>query len=401
MAALSKGTLFPEKLVGKLINQVSGKSSLAKLSQKIPVAFNGNKEFVFTMDKEIDVVAENGPKSHGGVTVTPKTIVPIKIEYGARVSNEFLYADEETALGLLEAFAEGFAAKAARGLDLMALHGVNPRSGAASLVIGNNNFDTAVTQTVPYNVAAPDPDANIEAAVALIQTAGYDVNGLIMAPAFSSALAQTLTYANGPKRYPELAWGANPGVINGLRTDINRTVSDMTGDAGRAYIGDFSAFRWGYAKEIPMEVIEYGNPDNDADAGDLKGHNQVYIRCELFIGWGILDAAAFARIIAEPVPAPLTLTLAVASQLVGGTKVSVEEAKGENNVYFIKINGAVPRTNDVVEDGVAGWAEYTESAEIAVHAGDTLVVVEAVALTGAVKKAGTIVVPADKIKASN
>lgn len=401
MAVLSKSTLFPEKLVGKLINQVSGKSSLAKLSQKIPVAFNGNKEFVFTMDKEIDVVAENGPKSHGGVTVTPKTIVPIKVEYGARVSNEFLYADEETALGLLEAFAEGFAAKAARGLDLMALHGVNPRTGTASLVIGNNNFDTAVTQSVPYNVAAPDPDANIEAAVALIQAAGYDVNGLIMAPAFSSALAQTLTYENGPKRYPELAWGANPGVINGLRTDINRTVSDMTGDAGRAYIGDFSAFRWGYAKEIPMEVIEYGNPDNDAVAGDLKGHNQVYIRCELFIGWGILDAAAFARIIAEPIPPALTLSLTAASTLVGGTKVSVEEDKGEGNAYFIKINGAVPRTNDVVEDGVDGWAAYTESAEIAVHAGDTLVVVEAVALTGAVKKAGTIVVPADKIKASN
>jgi hypothetical protein len=209
-----------------------------------------------------------------------------------------------------------------------------------------------------------------------------------------------LTYENGPKRYPELAWGANPGVINGLRTDINRTVSDMTGDAGRAYIGDFSAFRWGYAKEIPMEVIEYGNPDNDADAGDLKGHNQVYIRCELFIGWGILDAAAFARIIAEPIPPALTLSLTAATNLVGGTKVSVEEDKGENNTYFIKINGAVPRTNDVIEDGVAGWAEYTESAEIAVHAGDTLVVVEADA-TGAVKKAGTIVVPADKIKASN
>ena len=400
MAVLSKSTLFPEKLVSGLINQVSGKSSLAKLSQKIPVAFNGNKEFVFTMDKDVDVVAENGPKSHGGVTVTPKTIVPIKIEYGARVSNEFMYADEETALGLLEAFAEGFAAKAARGLDLMALHGVNPRTGLASLVIGNNNFDTAVTQSVPYNVASPDADGNIESAVALIQAAGYDVNGLIMAPSFATALANTLVNVNGPKRYPELAWGANPGTINGLRTDINRTVSDMSNDAGRAYIGDFSAFRWGYAKEIPMEVIEYGNPDNDAVAGDLKGHNQVYIRCELFIGWGILDAAAFARIIAEPIPPALTLTLTAASTLVGGTKVAVAEDTGAANELLIKINGSVPRTNDVVEDGVAGWADYTEGDEIAVHAGDTLVVVEAVAANGAVKKAGTIVVPANKIKTS-
>lgn len=400
MAVLSKGTLFPEKLVGGLISQVSGKSSLAKLSQKIPVAFNGNKEFTFTLDKEIDVVAENGAKGVGGVTVTPKTIVPIKIEYGARVSNEFMYADEETGLGLLQAFAEGFAAKAARGLDLMALHGVNPRTGLASTVIGDNNFDTAVTQTVAFNVANPDADANIEAAVAQIQAAGYDVNGLIMAPSFATALASTLSSVNGPKRYPELAWGANPESINGLRTDINRTVSDMTADSGRAVIGDFSAFRWGYAKEIPMEVIEYGNPDNDATAGDLKGHNQVYIRCELFLGWGIIDPSAFSRIVAEPAPAALTLTLSKAAQLVGGTKVAVTENTGANNKLLIKINGEVPRLNDVVADGTAGWADYTEGDDIAVRAGDKLVVVEAVAANGKTVKAGTVEVKAADIKAS-
>lgn len=400
MAVLSKGTLFPEKLVGGLISQVSGKSSLAKLSQKIPVAFNGNKEFTFTLDKEIDVVAENGAKGVGGVTVTPKTIVPIKIEYGARVSNEFMYADEETGLGLLQAFAEGFAAKAARGLDLMALHGVNPRTGLVSTVIGNNNFDTAVTQTVAFNVANPDADANIEAAVAQIQAAGYDVNGLIMAPSFATSLAATLSSVNGPKRYPELAWGANPESINGLRTDINRTVSDMTADSGRAIIGDFSAFRWGYAKEIPMEVIEYGNPDNDATAGDLKGHNQVYIRCELFLGWGIIDPSAFSRIVAEPAPAALTLTLTKAAQLVGGTKVAVTENTGAANKLLIKINGEVPRLNDVVADGTAGWADYTEGDEIAVRAGDKLVVVEAVTANGKTVKAGTVEVKAADIKAS-
>lgn len=400
MATLSKGTLFPEKLIGDLVNQVKGKSSLAKLSRQIPIAFNGNKEFTFSLDKEVDVVAENGAKSHGGVTVAPKTIVPIKIEYGARVSNEFMYASEEEGLNILKAFSEGFAIKAARGLDLMALHGVNPRTGLASTVIGNNNFDTAVTQTVAYNVASPDPDANIEAAVAQIQAAGYDVNGLIMAPAFSTALANVLASTNGPKRYPELAWGANPGSINGLTTDINRTVSDMTSDAGRAILGDFSAFRWGYAKEIPMQIIEYGNPDNDSEAGDLKGHNQVYIRCELFLGWGIIDPSAFSRIIAEPAPAALTLTLTKATTLVGGTKVAVTEATGSANKLLIKINGEVPRLNDVVADGTAGWADYTEGDEIAVRAGDKLVVVEAVTANGKTVKAGTVEVKAADIKAS-
>ena len=43
-------------------------------------------------------------------------------------------------------------------------------------------------------------------------------------------------------------------------------------------------------------MIRYGNPDNDSTLGDLKGHNQVYLRAEMYIGWGILDPNAFAFI---------------------------------------------------------------------------------------------------------
>ena len=77
---LNKGTLFDPVLVTDLVNKVQGKSSLARLSKQTPVPFNGQKEFVFTMDSEIDVVAESGKKSHGGVSLAPRTIVPIKVE---------------------------------------------------------------------------------------------------------------------------------------------------------------------------------------------------------------------------------------------------------------------------------------------------------------------------------
>ena len=87
---LSKGTLFDATLVTDLITKVKGTSSLALLSNQTPIPFNGMKEFVFSMDSEIDVVAENGKKTHGGVTLEPVTIVPIKVEYGARISDEFM-----------------------------------------------------------------------------------------------------------------------------------------------------------------------------------------------------------------------------------------------------------------------------------------------------------------------
>ena len=299
---LEKGALFPEVLTNEMINLVRGKSSLARLSGATPVSFNGDKIFTFNLDKEVDIVAESGAKSNGGATVGYKTIQPIKIEYGFRVSDEFMYSSEEARLDILRNFVEGYANKVARGLDIMAFHGLNPRSKqAASSTIGNNHFDAQVTQFVSYN--ASTPDANVEDAIALVQANEHDVTGMAMSPAFRTALASLRKGANlNEPLFPELAWGSNPGVLNGLPVDTNSTVSFNSGD-DRAILGNFrDFFRWGYAKQIPMEVIQYGNPDNDADAGDLKGHNQVYLRCETYIGWGILVPDAFAIVTAGQIP---------------------------------------------------------------------------------------------------
>lgn len=292
MAVLSKGNLFAPELVSDLINKVKGKSSIAVLSGQTPVPFNGRKEFIFTMDSEIDIVAENGKKTHGGISLDPITIVPIKVEYGARVSDEFLYASDEEKINILKAFNDGYARKLAKGLDLMVFHGINPRSGAASTVIGENHFDAKVTQTVEFVPA--DPDGNIETAVALVQGSEGVVTGAAVDPTFSAALAQMKV--NGVRQFPELAWGANPGSINGLKTDINNTVSAAGTNDDVAILGDFtSMFQWGYTKQIPLEVIKYGDPDNSGN--DLKGYNQVYLRSETYLGWGIMDGSNFARIV--------------------------------------------------------------------------------------------------------
>lgn len=292
MAVLSKGTLFDPELVTDLINKVKGKSSLAVLSKQVPVSFNGNKIFTFTLDKDVDVVAENGKKSEGGVSAEPVKIIPIKIEYGARVSDEFIYAADEEKISILKAFNEGFAKKVARGIDLMAFHGINPRTKQASDVISTNHFDSLVTQTVTFDKA--QIEENIETAVAMIQGANGEVSGIAMSPIFSQELAKLKV--NGVKQYPELAWGANPGTINGLPADINTTISEGDQVKDRSIVGDFAnMFKWGYAKEIPLQVIEYGDPDNSGK--DLKGYNQVYLRAEAFIGWGILDAKSFVRIV--------------------------------------------------------------------------------------------------------
>lgn len=289
---LSKGTLFPEELVSDLYNKVKGKSSVAKLHAAEPIPFVGAEVMTFAMDAEVDLVAENGKRSAGGLKVEPVKVVPLLVEYGARVSNDFMYASEEKRLEVLKAFNDGFAAKAARGLDIMVFHGVNPRTDEAAAQIGTNNFTTAVgVNKVDYDEA--NPDGCVEEAISALDSIDGDVTGMAISKDMRSALAKQTDKA-GAKLYPQLAWGSNPGTINGCPVDVNSTVSFGKSKV-KAFMGDFvRAFKWGYAKNVTMEVIPYGDPDNTGK--DLQGYGQVYLRAQTYIGWGILDPTAFSRI---------------------------------------------------------------------------------------------------------
>lgn len=287
---MKKGELFAPEIVTDLFNKVAGKSTLAKLAGTMPVPFNGSEIFTFSMDDEVNIVAENGVKPAGSISMAPIKVVPLKIEYGARVTDEFMYATEEKQLDVLKAFNDGYAKKVARAIDIMAIHGLNPRTKETSALIGTNSFDTNTqVKKIIYDEAKIED--NIEDAIAEVNEA-YDVTGMAMSKTFSASLAKLKV--NGVKQYPELAWGANPGNVNGLAVDVNSTVS-FNSSKDMAILGDFAnAFKWGYAKEIPLEIIPYGDPDQSGK--DLKANGQIYLRCETYIGWGILDPTAFARI---------------------------------------------------------------------------------------------------------
>lgn len=291
MAAVQNmSDLFDPKLVKSLFNQVKGKSSVAALCAQTPVEFSGNKYFTFSMDNEVDLVGESQKRRHGGITVAPVKVVPHEIEYGARISEEFMDATEEEQIDILQAFTEGFSNKVARGLDIMAFHGVNPRDGQESALI-NMHFDK-IDQTVVYN--ADLPDECVEDAIAL--TGDWDTTGIAMAKTFASAMGKMRDNSGG-KLYPGLSWGGNPKEVNGIPSSVNSTVS-FGGSKDMAIVGDFAnCFKWGYSKKIKVEIIPYGDPDNTGV--DLKGSGQIYLRATTSIGFGILVEDAFSRVVQE------------------------------------------------------------------------------------------------------
>lgn len=282
-------TNFKPETVREVFSKVKGHSTLVKLAKQVPVAFSGNDIFVFAMDGEVAIVGEGGQKPAGDAAVATITVNPIKIVYQHRVSEEFLRASEEKALQMLNAFTDGFARKIARGIDIMGMHGVNPADLVASDKIGTNHLDSCDNSVVYVD---GKPEEALNAAVQLI--GDNDVTGYALSKSFGTVLGSYKE--NGVSQYPEFKMGANPGKLVGTACDINSTVTKGNENA-MAYVGDFeNAFRWGYADQIPMEIIQYGDPDGQ---GDLKRTNEVVLRAEAWVGWGILNKDAFARIVKE------------------------------------------------------------------------------------------------------
>lgn len=277
---------FPAAVVKEIFSLVNGHSTIIKLAKQMPVAFSGNDIFTFNLDGEVSIVGEGEQKPAGSAVLAPVHVKPIKVIYQHRLSDEFLRASEEKALAMLAAFKDGFAKKIASGIDIMAFHGVNPKDLAASSAIGTNHLDTVTSVTY----TAGKPEEALNDAVTLI--GDFDVTGYALSKAMGTALGNYKE--NGISQYPEYKLGGNPGTLGKTAADVNSTVSKGN-DKAMAYVGDFAhAFRWGYADNIPMEVIEYGDPDGQ---GDLKRTNEVVLRAEAWIGWGILNKAAFARVL--------------------------------------------------------------------------------------------------------
>ncbi|HET5135018.1 TPA: phage major capsid protein [Streptococcus pneumoniae] len=292
--AMKTGTLFKPEVVKQLISKVQGKSVLAKLSAQTPIPFNGVEQFIFNLEGNAQIVGEGEQKFGNKAKLTSKVIKPLKFVYQARITDEFKYASEEKQMNFLSAYMDGFAKKIAEAFDLAALHGLEPKTMTDASFRATNSFDGLITGNI-VNYAENHIDDNIDAAVQQIVAKGGEVTGIALSPTAGQNLAKIKV--NGVVQYPEFRFGQNPDSFYGMKSDINKnlTVTGGSAETDHVIVGDFqNRFKWGYAENIPMEIIEYGDPDG---AGrDLKAYNEICLRAEAFIGWGILDEDAFARV---------------------------------------------------------------------------------------------------------
>lgn len=278
--------LMPRTIADGMVKESKSLSTVARLSGREPMRFGEVDLITFNDFPKMEYVEEGGNKSSTSTGFGAVTAKPHKGQVTLRFSNEVQWADEDYQLGILREVADAGQVALSRGLDLGLLHRINPLSG--SVITGWDNYVTATTKRVEQDTA--DADDDFRAAVGLLVGASKQVNGAAIDPKFAWALAN-LKRRDGSGdtsdlRYPQLGFGTNVTDFMGVPTAQGDTVSGVpeAPDTGvRAIVGDFrNGIRWGVQRELPIEIIRYGDPDGQ---GDLKRKNQIALRLEIVYGW--------------------------------------------------------------------------------------------------------------------
>lgn len=269
---------------------------LSRLAPSAPdIKVGSTDHFTFTTTPKAELVGEGAEKSSNDGTPTKVTAKTYKVQITYRFSQELMWADEDYQAGVVDGLVANVATALSRALDLVAIHGINPKTGEISASV-SNYFDKA-GNGVARVVATGNVQTDLETAASDLQEAGYTATGIALDPVFAGQLARKKDGENRPL-YPELGLGFGFENFMGLAAASSDTVSgrqelESSEVSIQAILGDWNAFHWGVAREVPLETIEYGDPDGQ---GDLKRTNEIAIRAEAVFGFAIFDGSAFSII---------------------------------------------------------------------------------------------------------
>jgi len=289
---------LPKNIASGMFAKAQTGSAVVALSGAEPQEFGEVTHMTLTGRPRAELVGEGVAKSPTNATFGTKVVTPHKFQLTMRFNQEVKWADDAYQLGILRTLAAEGGDALSRALDLGVFHGINPLAGtaAASIVAGDRIATT--TNSVEITTATlTTPDLVLEQAAGLIIADGYIPNGVAFDPRYAWTIA-TSRYADGRKKYPELGWGQDISSFEGLRAYSSSTVSGLpeaSADTGvKAILGQWDLLRWGVQVNVPVELIEFGDPDGQ---GDLKRKNQIALSMEVVYGWGVMDLDGFSTVV--------------------------------------------------------------------------------------------------------
>ena len=296
--------LLPRNIADGMITKTQSTSTVAKLSGAEPQKFGEVEYLTFDTFPRAEFVEEGANKASTSGGFGSVTAKPHKAQVTMRFNEEVQWLDEDYQLDVLSQLSQKGSEALSRALDLGLYHRIQPLTGA--VISGWDNYLTATTKSVE-NGADAELDQVIREAVGLLvndKDEPITPTGLALDPSTVWALGNLQTKnadgsPSGVQRYPSLGLGTDIQSFLGLNTAVGNTVSGKPEAAAatgvQAIVGDFTnGIRWGIQRNLPVELIRYGDPDGQ---GDLKRKNQIALRLEIVFGWYVF-ADRFAKIVA-------------------------------------------------------------------------------------------------------
>lgn len=306
MALQTSGIVLPRSVALEITQKAKDTSTIAALSPSKPEIFADETYLVFNGASEAEVIAEGAQKSAYNQTVTPVVGTKFTVQTTTRVSNQLMWADEDNQLEIVDAIMDDQAGALGRALDYVVYHAVNPKTGTA---LGAGFTALSGTAAKAY-LGATSLNAATKAQVigSIDELIGavndlYEVNGFALSKPYANALRKLRTDNGYERIFPEIPLNLAVRNIEGVPAATSGTVNGRalaTASNVLAFMGDFSAIKWGMVRDIKAEVIPYGDPDG---AGDLKRLNQVAYRTEAVYAYAVTDPAALAVLLAAVRPA--------------------------------------------------------------------------------------------------
>lgn len=281
---------IPTEILEPWLTKVEAGSVIAQLSPEAPQKFAKGHAFTFDLG-EAEYVKPGQQKSGSTITSRKMTTALLKFQKTVRFDQEVQWADEDAQLGIIDSILARIQPALTRALDFAVIHGINPSDGARISDVENPLASSSSVVTVD---ATKPVYETMDAADALVLASGYVPGQAGLDPKFAGRFASART-KDGVRLYPSLSLAPGVSSLDGHNVSVSRTVSadgvakTATGVLG--LVGDFSTVRWGVARSLGLEAIEYGDPDG---LGDLKRSNQIAFRSEVVYGIGIADVDAVA-----------------------------------------------------------------------------------------------------------
>ena len=94
--------IFPDQIVDGIVEKTKTTGTIAALSNQEPMRFGDVTIVTFDDDLTAEFVEQSAAKSEDIAPLRPVTAVPHKAVVNFRTSNEFLIADEDYQLGILD-----------------------------------------------------------------------------------------------------------------------------------------------------------------------------------------------------------------------------------------------------------------------------------------------------------